>query len=220
MSDGNTPQTAPAQPTTNPQSMTGLVDVAETNKKTFASWVDADEASGRMTKEQAAQARREIGVGETPVDPRSAEQKTLDAQNGPPAQPHEYNLTGLFHGVPEQEAVTSAKLVGSWLSTAGFDRDRGTSAAKIADRVARQLEGKTEAERELHRRSSMLALERQYGAALKEKLNLAREFVRMVDRKSPGLLAYLDETGVGNDPLFVSLIVSQAERYAARNGKR
>jgi hypothetical protein len=77
----------------------------------------------------------------------------------------------------------------------------------------------TEIERTLYGKSQRMLLERIWKEQTAEKISAARQLVRELDERRPGLIAFLENTGTGNNARLIAALANQAERLAARQAK-
>jgi hypothetical protein len=187
---------------------------------TLLGWIDSDEASGAMSKEQAQQARREVtGEDIQPVkDARTPQEKLFDAQ-WPPAAPEAYNFPR--YDDPEnitKEMTAGDKMARNWLSTGLWPKEEGSYAAKECNRVAEEIEGFTDSQHELYQRTEMNKLTCIWREDTAKNIAIAVDYVRDLDKKTGGTLIPFLNSGVGNSSALTILIYSQAQRLAVRNG--
>jgi hypothetical protein len=79
--------------------------------------------------------------------------------------------------------------------------------------------GWTPAQHELFQRSEMVKLHNMWGDQTASRLVMARQFIRELEFRSPGVVGLLERTGLGNNSRIVAMVVAQAERRLAyRNG--
>src|SRR5688500_14465436 len=88
---GNTPAPSAAPVTAIPSPAEPLAAGLTHEHKTILSGIDADEASGAMSKEQAQQARREVLGHEPTPDGRTSEEIAFDS-TWPAARPEAYSF--------------------------------------------------------------------------------------------------------------------------------
>ncbi len=177
---------------------------------------------GRLTREQADAMLAEDGVPqaaqpETGLTPEAAE---IDAAF-PPARPQDFEFptyNGPGEGLTPEQSKFDA-LARGWLSDARFTREIGSSLAKEIEREARAQASMSPIDRTLYGKSQRITLERLWGAETDNKIRMAKQLVRKLDARRPGLLAMLEKTGVGNNARLVATLANQAERLAARRVK-
>jgi hypothetical protein len=208
----STPVSTPTEPV--------VAEQLSREQTTALGWVDEDEASGAMNKEQGQQARREIlGRDVPPVkDARTPEEKAFDTQF-PAAKPEEFSFPRYDNDdlTPEQKAFDLGAR--KMLAAGGFTKQIGSHLATLADRFMTESHEWSPEKRELYQRSSMLQLENVYQGELKANLDLARNFVQEWDRRCPGVKAFLQESQLGDHPFVIGTIVNHCQNRATR-GKR
>jgi hypothetical protein len=136
-----------------------------------------------------------------------------------PAKPHEYQMPGHGDYDPKQRAADMQ--IRTWLSTAKFPRDIGSSLAAEASRVLQQHAGMNETEKELFKRTEAVKLENLLGSKFGERVALARQLLTELDAtpQGKGILDWVDQSGLGNSAMVINLVAAQAERLAARSTK-
>jgi hypothetical protein len=181
----------------------------------MAQWeIDA----GRLTREQA-----DAMLGADGVKPRQAQAvgptaAEIDAAFTP-AEPHQYQLPPLAgDDVSNAALLAYNKTAREWLHTARFDRERGSSLANEIARTAEATKRMADSDREIHRRTELSKLERLWGDQTQSKIKLARQLVRELEEKTPGLVDLLAESGAGNNSLVIKMLAEQAELLAGRQG--
>ena len=141
-----------------------------------------------------------------PGTPQHAEREALlarsfaEAEGGvsaPVTDPPDYYL-----GTTEPELP-----VREWLSLAGFDKANGEGFAKLVEQRAGAWSKLDPAKAEADLRA---VLKDDYEPQLRAALDLVAE----VDRQKPGLRAWLEASGAGNDPLVIRELMNAAARRA------
>ncbi|MBI3043235.1 MAG: hypothetical protein HYY78_10475 [Betaproteobacteria bacterium] len=173
---------------------------------------------GSMTRDEADAALKADGV-EIQAQP-SAEQVAYDKQFPRAEKPTDYEMPRIAGDVDAKAAAALDRTARAWLFDAGFDRARGSSMLKEVDRVAQRLASMSESERKSFSQAERGKLARIWGRDTESKLALGRQLVRELDKKTPGLLAMLDETGAGDSSVVVAMLVAQAEILANRPGRK
>jgi hypothetical protein len=95
--------------------------------------------------------------------------------------------------------------VRDWLSLAGFDKANGENFAKLVEQRAGTWGTLDPAKAEADLRAVLKA---DYEPQLRAALALVAD----VERQRPGLRAFLEETGAGNDPLVIRELMNAANR--------
>lgn len=187
----------------------------------MAGWIKADQASGKMTPEQASKAFEELGVplDQRGPDTRTDEQKELD-RHFPQAKPEEYRISYAGPGedplpmTPELKQFDTAAR--TWLSEAGTPREVGNSVVNAIAKTAQLTKGMNDAQLDRYADAEFIKLQRAYGPSLEAKLREAARMVEALDAKQPGLKNLLRAKGIGDNAMVASLLIQQAERYWAR----
>jgi len=136
-----------------------------------------------------------------------------------PAKPEEYSMPKITEdGAYTPEVAAWDKQRRQWLSTAKLDKAIGSELARNAEETHQRLKGMTDGQRELWAAGQRAQLDRL--GFTQERINLARQLVAEVEASSPGLVAYLFDTGAGNDARIVANVVLQAERLNSRPVKK
>ena len=172
----------------------------------------------RGTREQADAEIAADGVrADKPEEPLSAEASVFDREFPPvKAANYEFPLYGAPGEALTPEQQTADAMFRGWLTDARFSRDLGSSLAKTIDQEATALAKMSAIERTLYGNSQRLLLDRTWGAETQEKISLARQLVRELEARRPGLLEFVERTGVGDSASVVTAFAAQAERLAAR----
>jgi len=133
------------------------------------------------------------------------------------------------HGLEESSLAldTNAR---HWIAAGGWDRNLGGAVlSQIHEReaaraAALQRESESDSpsgtpptpsagEAEIAMRTSAATLQRLWGdEAFSQNMSLARELVQHIEAQRPGFMAYMEDSGLWNDPLFVAGLVHQAQR--------
>jgi hypothetical protein len=164
--------------------------------------------AGRLTQEQADAALAADGVdGGAPAE--------LDGFEG--AKPHEYQMPGRGDYDPKQREADLR--IRNWLSAAKFPREHGSSLATEASRVLKQHAELSDGEKEIFKRTEAVKLEKLWGPDFGKRVALARQLLTELDAKQPGILDFIDRSGLGNSAMIINLVYAQAERLAARSAK-
>ena len=98
--------------------------------------------------------------------------------------------------------------------------ENGSYIAHEADRFGVMTEKWTDAQHALYGKSELAKLQALWGDKTQERIELGKTFIKNLDKKSPGVIRLLNDTGLGNNAKIISVIVGHAERLAYRNGKR
>ena len=214
---------APIEPEPHSQHPFGQLHSSEAAK--MATWAREDLASGKITHEQASKIWDDLGtpLEQRQPDTRSDEVRQLD-KAFPPATGKDYVLR--FNPPGDSTPLNAEQKVldtdaRTWLQAGGFDREMGTSFAKILDETSVQTNKMTDQQRELYGLAEAAKLERLYGPdTLAKKYDQARRFLADVEQVRPGLLAMIRAGGAFDSALIVNMIFQQAERYWMRKGHK
>src|SRR5574340_860451 len=189
--------------------------------RTIAGDLDYLVSCGRMTREEADKALAAEGVElvkpEEGLSPDAAE---ID-KAFPPARPQDYEFpqyNGPGEGLTAEQAKFDATARG-WLADAKFTREIGSSLAIEIDREARAHQSMSDIDRLLYGKQQQILLERLWGTGTADKISMARQLVRELDARRPGLIALLEATGAGNNARLIAALANQAERLALRRAK-
>jgi hypothetical protein len=188
---------------------------------TMLGWIDEDEASGKMTKDQAQQARKEtVGQDFQPVkDLRSVEERLFDS-TWPAARPEAYSFPRYQSENLTAEQKAADLGARKMMSAGGLTAEMGSHLATVADRFMIESDGWGPEQRTLYQRSSMLQLENFYQGDLAGHLNLARDFVNRWDQRCPGVIDFLEKSQLGDNPQVISQLISHALRLKQRGSKQ
>lgn len=110
------------------------------------------------------------------------------------------------------EFVETDKKYRAWLSTAQFPSGVGSFLAEEIHQVSNDHSKMTEAERTLWARSEKIKLEKIWGPEYESKVTLARQLISELEKKHPGIVELLDESGAGNSAMVISKVAFHAER--------
>jgi hypothetical protein len=214
--------------TTNPSGPVSATPAIEMNTapsteaEGFKEWVRQDLAAGKMTREQADTALREIdgtSLAEMAKDNRNDAQRFHDSQ-WPPSAPEGY----IFPRYDDPENITKEmtafdKTARNWLSTGLFPKEEGSFVAREVNRVAEQIDGFTDAQHELFQRSEMNKLTCIWREDTAKNIATAQAFIKELDAKSGGkIIPFLNASGTGDSSALVIQIYNQALRLSQRNG--
>lgn len=135
------------------------------------------------------------------------------------------SLASQYEGTPyglNEEAAALDTRARHWMAEAGFEREMGTSMLSQIHRYEQSRAGMpplTENDAQLAMRTSAATLRHLWGEDnFSEHMDLARGLVQNIEAKRPGFTEYLANSGLWNDPLFVSSLVFQAKRLLEAKG--
>jgi hypothetical protein len=156
------------------------------------------------------------GEGDTPQtdDWRDVQGRPVALHNeAVPASPDVYDLPRpeLDEGGSHDEAMEAAAR--GWFHEAGLSQAEARRAWDSFHAYSLKPEQRTDDAIARARSDSEAALRREWGEAYEAKLRKAKTFVRDVGGER--LVALLEETGTGNDPVLIRMAAGLAERDAA-----
>jgi hypothetical protein len=149
-----------------------------------------------------------LAAAQTPGTPQAEEHKALrealDGQTGPlrAADPTSYYVPRP-EGASDEDAATFDGVARGWLSAAGLDSRAGTDLAKLIDEASRTPFDADGAE---------AALRAAWRGDYETRVDAARRLVQHIEQQRPGLVDFLNRTGLGDHPH----VISQLSNIAAR----
>lgn len=167
--------------------------------------------AGRLTQAQADELLKADGV--TGGGAALAELDGFEA-----AKPHEYQMPNSTAISTPQQRAADMKFR-TWLADARFPKNIGSALAAEASRVLKQHAAMSEGEKELFKRTEAFQLKKLWGDKFEERRALGLKLLTELDQKQPGVLDFIDTSGLGNSALIISLVHGQAERLLARSAK-
>jgi len=215
---GTAPAAGPAATAVTPMAGAGQGDFTPEQIQQLAAWAVED---GQLTREQA-NAMLAADGGEPLIDapPIGSVAAEIDAAF-PPAKPMEFEIPSF---APDDAPLTPEMIefdgrARGWLSTAGFTAGIGSAIAKEIAQVADAWEKMNPTERELWDRGEQAKLDGMWGDQKPAKMELARQLIRELEAKSPGVVELLETTGAGNSAMVAAQLALHAERLAAKRAK-
>ena len=203
---GNAPKLAPLQ--AGPRTLTDVMAEALVARgiKTQAE-VDAMRAADEAGVEPAATSKPD-----TLVDPESDQlDQTMASAFSAPATPADYRLEIVDGYVPEAGSnfreVAHAAGLDQPMTKLLYDSHNKVAERGIPDAETLSREG----------REGEWTMRRMWGPSFDENVAYARAEVQRVSKFEPGLIGYLNATGLGNDP---RLVAAFASRGRARSGSK
>lgn len=142
----------------------------------------------------------------------------------PPAAPEDFEFPPMLsngHEITEGDKtlINAQNLTRTWLSEARFTKGIGNFIIQEAAKTEAQLKDMAKPERDLWAQSQRVEVERLLGQnQAAEKIKLANQLIFELEKKNPGLVSYLEQTGVGNSAAIVMQFAQQAERLYMRKG--
>ncbi len=227
------PQTLVNQPN-GTASAAEIADIAQfagsLNPADAKAWLAGDVKSGALSQKQAD----EILAGRAPaVEPganitpesvsamkTSAVAADIDAAF-PPGKASDFNLpvvTDQDGSADSAGTIATVQAIRGALETAGVTKEIGSFIANEAARGQAEWEKLDDTGQQLHRQKTMVALEKRYGEKTPEKIELARQLIREVNAKHPGIMELLDHTGASNSAVIIGQVIEHAERLLAKRG--
>jgi hypothetical protein len=185
----------------------------------FKQWVRQDLASGKMTPAEADQALREIdgqGLDQLKADTRSECEREYDRAFPVCREdniPWPHSPDG--ESMPEFNAFRSQ--MNCYFVDAGMTKDTAGYILKEADAFGYRSEKWTPEEHVLVGRAEIAKLESVLGDRLPQQLLLAKQMVQKLESKRPGLVAMLEETGLGNHSGVILALANHCERLSKRS---
>ena len=131
----------------------------------------------------------------------------------PAAQAHEFDLPPMRDdGQPYGEADTAADTaIRSWMVAADLPKGVGSFIASEAKTLAPQIMAMDAPARELFKQQERTKLEALWkGDAFDKNLTAARQLVREIEAKQPGIVDFLERSGLGDSSLVIGLLASHA----------
>jgi hypothetical protein len=118
----------------------------------------------------------------------------------PPAQGHEFDIgplrdDGLPYTPEDQEADTSIR---SWMVEAGLPKGTGNFVIAEAKTLAPKLMAMTDAERGIFQQQERVKLQAIWKDDFSKNLRSAREMVKQIEAKRPGIIDFMERSGLGD----------------------
>lgn len=176
--------------------------------------------SGKLSQAEADAALKADGVeaaqpaADTGLSAQAAE---IDAAF-PAARATDYEIPPLAPGNEPltKELMAFDRQARGWLEAARFTKGIGSFIAREVEKVGVRYQAMSESERKLFAITERQRRDQLLGPNAEKRVALGRQLVRELDKKSPGLVALLEETGAGNSAAVIVHFTMQAERLAAR----
>jgi hypothetical protein len=149
-----------------------------------------------------------LAAAQTPGTPQHEEhaalRAALDGQTGPlrAADPTSYYVPRP-EGASDEDAASFDAQARGWLAAAGLDSRQGTDVAKAVAEAARTPFDRDGAE---------AALRAAWRDDYQPRVDAARRLVQHIEQQRPGLVDFLNRTGLGDHPH----VISQLSNIAAR----
>lgn len=136
----------------------------------------------------------------------------------PPAKPEEYQMPnmGEIFGPAQQKLDGDAR---GWLTEARFPAGIGSSLLSEVNRTATAWNKMDATARTMYAQQEVTALQKLWGDGYAAKVNAARQLIREMEAKRPGLARILEESGAGNSAQVIAQVALHAERLLARRPK-
>ncbi len=129
-----------------------------------------------------------------------------------PATAIEFDLGDLRDdGLPYTGADWDADAaVRGWMADAELPKGTGTFIAAEARRLVPQLQAMTDAQRDLFQQQERTKLETLWKGDYGKNMNAARSLVREIEAKRPGIVDFLERSGLGDSSVVIGLLASHA----------
>jgi hypothetical protein len=122
----------------------------------------------------------------------------------PPAQGHEYDLGDMADGQPYTEAHKEADgAIRGWLTEAQLPKGAGNFIINEANELAPKLQAMTDAERGIFQASERVKLQAIWKGDFSKNLKAARQLVQQIESKKPGLIDFLERSGLGDSSSMI-----------------
>jgi hypothetical protein len=159
-------------------------------------------------------------VANADVDPEAAaaEAAASDAAFAP-GKPEEFKLPSLAGPGEEHspdEMVAHAETARGWLAAAELPASIGSALAEEVAQINTMYSGLDDGGVQLHAAGERAKLDRLWGDDAPRKIALARQLVRELETKKPGIVDLLSRTGAGNSSVVIAQLALHAERLLAR----
>lgn len=168
---------------------------------------------GRLTLEEAN--RMLAGNGIAPIaQPETNPEIIAHDQEFPRASsPTEYRIPPLAeHGKEYSEQDHKLNLqIRSWLHYSRFSAEAGSSLAERIGSVAKQTQAMDHVDYKVWKIGQERHLQGIYGPDYAKKMALGGQLLSELEKSSPGIVQFLEQSGAGNDALISSIIIHQAE---------
>lgn len=118
-------------------------------------------------------------------------------------------------GLPYTEADTQADAaIRGWLADAELPKGNGNFIAAEARKLVPQLQAMTDSQRDLFQQQERVKLERIWGDGYNTNMNAARQLVQEIEAKRPGIVNFLERSGLGDSSVVIGLLASQRHTRA------
>ena len=122
-------------------------------------------------------------------------------------------------GLTSAEVMQTQQEVGGWLQAGRFPGVIGSAVSKIAGQhmadMPRYADMPVQAQ-EAYRITEQSKLDRLWGNQAPGNISLARKLVSEIEAKQPGLVAFLERSGLANNSQVVAQIAAQARRLYSK----
>lgn len=137
----------------------------------------------------------------------------------PPAKPSEYQMPnmGETFGPAQQKLDADSR---AWLAEARFPAGIGSALLAEVDKTATAWNKMDATARTLHVQKETSVLQKLWGNdGYAAKVNAARQLIKELERKRPGIVEILERSGAGNSAQVIAQVALHAERLLARRPK-
>jgi hypothetical protein len=122
----------------------------------------------------------------------------------PVAEPHQYDLGDLADGQVYDESHKEADTaIREWMVEAGLSKGVGTFIAQEANILVPQLMEMDDGQRQLFQASERTKLEQVWKGDFHKNLKAARDLVKKIESKKPGLIDFLERSGLGDSSSMI-----------------
>jgi hypothetical protein len=173
---------------------------------------------GKLTREQADAALKGQGI-EPPPQPSESE-KHLTEMGYTPAKATEFNnLPPLLadRDASVEDIGKAHSQVTGWMTTAKLSREDGNALAYWAADFIPKWSAMPEIDQKVHHQVTLDKLQHKWGGEFDGRVDRVKQLCTEIDKKSPGFLDFLADSGVGNDFSFIVTLSNHAERLYSRH---
>ncbi|MCW5621968.1 MAG: hypothetical protein KIS79_12755 [Burkholderiales bacterium] len=179
--------------------------------------------AGSMTQAEADAMLKDAGIEVQKPEASAVDEHLQGLGYGfePAEDPMQFKLPEMFDATDRAttgDIVEADAQVRGWLFAARLPAQIGSAIADEAARVSRRTERMTPADRAVYQVEQKAQLQKLWGVEYKDKLALAQQLTREVDKKTGGgLLSFLETSGAGDSALIIAQLYEQAHRLNLRH---